>query len=376
MEDVVTQSQQAAAFALVAVLASPARQAVAGASPPPVALRLSVGDALSCPSESALREAIVRRLGGLDPFQATARRRFAVAVRRAGGGAMARITLVEADGRPGGTRRILSSTRDCAALFDATALAVALAIDPARAAASTEGSPPPPVERAPAVAVATDAAPTPSSTPSRARRDQLLPRDEVSDIYDLPLDPQRLAALEDEPPPQDDVKPAPLLPPPPRVRPFRRTQVRLSGSFLLGASTAPSTSVGFSGELGVRRPWWSIAVGVRRDLRATIALPGNRFDYDLVLAEAVPCFHYKLFAGCLLLAAGQLHFGYDGLPDVGSPYVAGGARAQLEFPVGDWVELHVRTDLLATMYRGARPEALALPAATGNFAAALAFRLR
>lgn len=198
----------------------------------------------------------------------------------------------------------------------------------------------------------------------------------MSDIYDLPLDPQRLAALEDEPPPRDDIKPAPLLPPPPRVRPVRRTQVRLSGSFLLGASTAPSTSAGFAGELGVRRPWWSLTVGVRRDLRASIALPQSDFEYELLLGEAVPCFHFKMFAGCALLAAGELRFGTFGIPDVSSPYVAGGARAQIELPVGDWVEIHVRTDLLATIYRGTRPEALTLPAATGNFAAALAFRLR
>jgi hypothetical protein len=160
------------------------------------------------------------------------------------------------------------------------------------------------------------------------------------------------------------------------VRPFHKTQVRLAGSFLLGASTAPSTSIGFQGELGVRRPWWSLALGVRHDLRSTIVMPESRLDYGLLLGEVIPCFHYGVFAGCLMLAAGELRMGFDPPFDARSAYVAAGARAQIEFPIGEWVELHVRTDLLATVHRGANPAALALPGATGNFAAALALRLR
>lgn len=125
-----------AALASLTALAWPLVRPAHGAEPPPVALRLTVGDALSCPPEEALRAAVVERLGGLEPFRATARRRFGVAVRRAGSGVVARITLVEPDGRPGGTRRIVAPTLDCAALFDATALAVALAIDPTRARAA------------------------------------------------------------------------------------------------------------------------------------------------------------------------------------------------------------------------------------------------
>lgn len=82
----------------------------------------------SCPAGRDFADEVTRRLGR-SPFDARADRAIEIRVDRDGGAYRSRVVVRERDGRMSG-QRMLSSPNECAPLFSATALAVALLIDP------------------------------------------------------------------------------------------------------------------------------------------------------------------------------------------------------------------------------------------------------
>ncbi len=82
----------------------------------------------SCPAGRDFADEVTRRLGR-SPFDTRADRAIEIRVDREGGAYRSRVVVRERDGRVAG-QRLLSSPNDCAPLFSATALAVALLIDP------------------------------------------------------------------------------------------------------------------------------------------------------------------------------------------------------------------------------------------------------
>jgi hypothetical protein len=81
-----------------------------------------------CPAGRDFADEVTRRLGR-SPFDARADRAIEIRVDREGAAYRSRVVVRERDGRVAG-QRLLSSPKDCAPLFSATALAVALLIDP------------------------------------------------------------------------------------------------------------------------------------------------------------------------------------------------------------------------------------------------------
>ena len=82
----------------------------------------------SCPAGRDFADEVTRRLGR-SPFDARADRAIEIRVDRDGSAYRSHVIARERDGRVAG-QRTLSSPNDCAPLFSATALAVALLIDP------------------------------------------------------------------------------------------------------------------------------------------------------------------------------------------------------------------------------------------------------
>lgn len=96
---------------------------------PPYALAWVRDDgAEGCPAGRDFADEVTRRLGR-SPFDARADRAIEIRVDREGTAYRSHVVVRERDGRVAG-QRALSSPNDCAALFSATALAVALLIDP------------------------------------------------------------------------------------------------------------------------------------------------------------------------------------------------------------------------------------------------------
>lgn len=107
-----------------------------------------------CPSRAALAGEVSARLGRA-PFDDDAPRSIEIRVDRAGHGYETRIHVRDADGTVLGRRALAHDQPDCAILFSATALAVALLIDPdavsrdAQAVARFDVPEPPPPSAAP-----------------------------------------------------------------------------------------------------------------------------------------------------------------------------------------------------------------------------------
>ena len=124
-----------------------------------------------CPTPSAMRAAVARRLGR-DPFARDSEVSFEVVVEPRSSGWAARI-VAQGVGQAGGSRELTSDAAACESLADAVALAIALAIDPEaveRTARTTAPAAtpnlPPPAPLAPAAAAEAPAEPArePAST--------------------------------------------------------------------------------------------------------------------------------------------------------------------------------------------------------------------
>jgi hypothetical protein len=112
----------------------------------------------SCPGATAFRSRVATRLGR-EPFGQPAERAIETVLSRQADAWRAEITLRDATGIVQGRRTIEAVGTDCGPLFEATALAIAIAIDPEAALGPAPPAPvaapppaPPPVEVAPAPA--------------------------------------------------------------------------------------------------------------------------------------------------------------------------------------------------------------------------------
>ena len=160
------------------VMVTLAVAASARASPSTRLVYTRSADAMACPDEASLRAAVATRFG-YDPFFPWAKGAVVVQVWREHGRLNARVQLVDEQGIDRGTRQITSDRDGCASLFDATALAISIALDAADPVAS------PPVAPAPAPSSDVPAfvripkhllrPPRPHSTPTRLVRHRRSP---------------------------------------------------------------------------------------------------------------------------------------------------------------------------------------------------------
>jgi hypothetical protein len=100
----------------------------ASANPPARLVYARSAQASSCPDETALRGAVVARFG-YDPFFAWARRTVVVEVWRRGEHFSSRVQILDEDGLTRGARELTTDGPSCSELFDATALAISIALD-------------------------------------------------------------------------------------------------------------------------------------------------------------------------------------------------------------------------------------------------------
>ena len=192
--------------------------AAAGAQPAPLAsLRVEQSAEEACPDERAIRAEVDRRLGHT-AFSESASRAIVVRYRPSSRGRRrARITVQESTSAAS-VREIVQDGPDCAALFDAVALAVALVIDPDAALRPLTTLP------------AAPSTPTVAST--------------------CPEAPARVCpecAICSPPAPPSAPPPAP-----PRRRPLPPAWIAVVGGVVLGVLPAPALGLGFTASVPFR----------------------------------------------------------------------------------------------------------------------------
>lgn len=236
--------------------------------------------ARSCPEESALRES-VRSILHDDPFDGEGSRRASVHFSRAG-----RVFLAEVRVRgsaPSAVRRLRSAAPGCQRLADATALVLALAIDPARALLPAPEvppvpAPPPGANVSPSATTAPGAFSVVPSTPATV--------------------PVRLVAPTAQPRTAQTSPPSTPSPTPRPTTPRAdglRVEVSLLAALgwgltpgLAGSPVRPGARV----QVALSRAWWAVPVELGVDA------PGQFEDASRsASAEAVPTYFSAGFCG-------------------------------------------------------------------------------
>lgn len=261
-------------------------------------------DAASCPDEGALRRAVAVRFG-YDPFFPWAKKTVIVHIGHERQHFVARVELVDDGGLTRGTRDLHADDADCAQIFDATALAISIALD----AFATSGEAEPPV--------------TAPEGP--------LPRE---------------AAVAPPPP-----APLPAPPPPPlesasSIVPQRSATPFVAGADVLGAlGVAPGPALGIGVFVAARARPASIELGLRAAASTPTTLtPVGRVETARFVASLAPCARFGVGFACGIAELGWLRAWSSGLDFPASAatlVVTAGARIGLALPISQAVVFRI-----------------------------------
>ena len=264
-----------------------------------------------CPNRQAVMNAVASRLG-YEPWNSRATTVVRVTVGHHGMLLTARIQRF-GKGTPGGGARDYTSS-DCVELIERVALYVSVLIDPL--SVSRQG---------PAISLR-----QPSSRPA-----------------------SRAVHLPPPPPPPRPVPPLqkPAEPEPGPTVHEKTYPVHFSSSIAghLALGTMPAVTGGLTVQARLRWRSLSIAAEGRIDLPVTVDVGGPSVESMFAAGTLVPCVHYRWLAGCGLITAGTLRAsGHNFATDARQtfPFVAGGVRAEFEYPVFSILSLRLFTDLL------------------------------
>jgi hypothetical protein len=288
---------------------------VASASPSARLVYSRTADASSCPGEGELRSAVAARLG-YDPFFSWAKQTVVIQILRLRGRYVARLQLLDEQGVAHGTRELTSNQKSCSEIFEASALAIGIALDAAAAANPPPAEEPPPtVSPPPAPSVAL---PPPPPTPSPAGASP------------------------------------PAAAPPPRAPLGWGLAVDALGAVGTLPAPAPGVAVGVFGSLAQ----WSLALELRYDASESAsraaAFGGGRVQASLYSAQVVPCWTLAPLAICAIAAAGVLEAqGADIDPrSTGATlFAAAGARLGATVALPAHWSLRVHTDGVINLHR-------------------------
>lgn len=282
------------------VEASPSARLVYGRTP----------EADECPDEAKLRQAVGARIG-YDPFFPHAARTVVVTISRKDKRLTARIELVDDAAHTGGARELSTTEPGCEELFESTALAVAIAIDPRSL-------------------IAPAASPTPVD-----------PRPE-------PVSPEPLPTTAAE----ASVSPRPIGVLPPPTKPLRiRVGVDVRGAAGLQPNVAPGVFlvVGLMG----RRAAVTIEGGSYLPTAAAGPVGGEAHAW-LVSGALVPCLRFEPLKLCEVLKAGRFEASGSGVTDARTEavvFLAAGARVGVELVAASPVRIHLDGELLGNLAR-------------------------
>ena len=290
---------------IVAVLALMLGVARSAAAAPGVRLLYQRSqEALDCPDEPTLREAVTAQLGydpfGDGPLTVTA------TIERLDGGLLARIELSDAEGAPMGARSLRG--HDCGELAPAVELVLGLAVEPLRELAQTTGR-----------------------------------KMEKTDPWTGALPEHGPQALDSEVPTVQKSR--------------RRWPVGIEASVGIAAAldAGPTPAFAFTVHLGINRTRWSLGVEMRGDVPASAPSAfGGRVETALIIGMIVPCVRHKVASICAIAAIGAERGdggGYNAPRTVSGFYAAFGGRLAFDVPLPAPMAIRVNADLLAPVTR-------------------------
>ena len=322
----VSATRAVAVLVGVLVLAAGSTAASAPGGPSARLVYARSSEASSCPAESALRAAVAARFG-YDPFFPWAKTTIVVQVSRTRALYVARVQLLDEQGIAQGMRELSSAAGDCSEIFDATALAISIALD-----AASKPSAPEPAQDASAPA------PLPSSPP--------LPS-VAATIPSAPTSqPASLPAPETTPEREPASSAGQVL----------HAEVGIDALASLGAE--PSASPGVSAFFRGRLQAWSLALEFRADAPESMArseeIGGGRVQSWTGGAGVAPCLHLGHLVACatgmaeVLRASGQ---DIDPRFTRSTFFATAGVRAGFEWPISSLLTLRVRADGVVNLVR-------------------------
>jgi hypothetical protein len=261
----------------------------------------------SCPDEDALRQAVASRVG-YDPFFAWANKTIvATMAPEKPRGFVARVGLVDEGGTEHGTRD-LHTDGDCSDLLGASALAIAIAIDPRSLARPVAAPEPPPVQDSP----------SPLTQPPPAERTSSAP--------------ERL---------------------PPAAASSSRVFFEASAGAVASVGFAPAPVAGAAIGVAARSRRWSLGIEGRIDAPATAAaMGGGKVAAWTVLGAVLPCLHGGPVFACAVAEAGAMQASSDGVAVARSTslaWLAAGLRLGVEVPIQGLTHLRIRSDLVGDL---------------------------
>jgi hypothetical protein len=287
--------------------------------------------ALGCPDETALKGAVVQRLG-YDPFFPAARQTIVVEITDEAAGLRARMRLVDEHGIIVGSRELSDRANNCSELVASLALAISIALDPSAALGAN-----------PAVDAVAAGAANPKKEAEEAQ-----PASPAAVVPEAPTTP-----------------PAPVTAPVSSTRDRRPAKSSKAGGggapspfavrgALFGAlGAAPSTALG--GRLGgsVRSEWFYFAFELADQLPASRSAPfGGNVQTSVLDVALLPCAAWHMLAGCALFQAGSLRAkasGVDSPVTAHSLYLAAGVRVEISPELGRHLRLLVNVDALRAL---------------------------
>jgi hypothetical protein len=262
----------------------------------------------ACPDLATIQAGVAARLG-YEPFSDRANNVVRATIQPSGHGLEAYIEMTDAKGSPKAERRLVSHQRDCAELASSVELAVSIAIDPFRLAAS-------------------------------------LPKQEASAVPPAESQDESQIALSEES--QPAVRSANE---PASAGSARRPLLgRVEAGIVGGIGAAPSHTLGATAGASLRGGNLSLGLEGRADLPASTSLRVGEASTALLVASLLPCVHLRMVATCALVTAGALRAAGRGLVDarqVTLPYAALGARLAVAIPFTARLSLALHGDLSA-----------------------------
>ncbi|MBX3208925.1 MAG: hypothetical protein KF764_28090 [Labilithrix sp.] len=297
----------------------------------------------TCPSESEVREAVQVRLG-YDPFSTYAASTMFAEVASTSGGYTASLKLVDGDNAVRGDRT-LKVLGDCAALMDAMALTISIAIDPMSVTRS--GPPPgtPPTEKT--------VDPTPSIVETEIRPE-----------------PANAAAA-------DRAAGAPTS-----SAEGTSPMAFVSLGPLASLGSAPALSMGASLGVDAQLGWFVAGLEGRADLPSSAAAEGlGRVESSLLAATVFGGVREGLFSAGLVGTMGRLAATSSDVArsrEESATFLAAGLRIGVAVPLSRRIEARARAEALANLLRHkleiSGREAFEYPIASGNVSLAIAAR--
>ncbi|WP_437938433.1 hypothetical protein [Sorangium sp. So ce341] len=282
--------------AAIATLGIAPVQAEPRATPTRVQLEFLRGPgAEDCPDERFLREQTIRKLAGVDPFDAAAPLTLTASIERQRGELAAALFLRDRSGR-GLWADGFSARVDCEVLVSAIALSIAVLLDGDELPAMSGATPDLP------------AAPGAPPAPPQPTDQALVPVQPCSPDRPCPPQPAPASVSSSEKTPPRRQTPTVRAPPGSSAPPGPSERFRWTAGLdvVTGLGLTPGVSLGTAMSVGARWPAWSAALEVRGLSSLSGKVEAVAVSVSTVTADVILCLNRRTLFACGLAEIGVL----------------------------------------------------------------------